>query len=183
METSVIMTEKRLNIAIVVALIALGALLRVLPHPANFAPVAAIAIFGGAMLPRRYGILAPLAAMVVSDVVIGFHNLIPVTWGSYVLIALVSGIWMKKRTLTRGITLTLSASIFFYVVTNFAVWVTSGMYAHTLSGLMSCYIMALPFFRNTLLSDMLFTASLFGLYWVANYMGQRAMNSYSSSKN
>lgn len=182
METAV-MTEKRLNVLIVISLITLGALLRVLPHPANFAPVAAIAIFGGAMLPRRYGILAPLAAMVVSDMVIGFHNLIPVTWGSYILIALVSGIWLKKRTLTRGITLALSASIFFYTVTNFAVWATTGMYAHTVSGLSSCYIMALPFFRNTLLSDMLFTASLFGLYWVANYAGQRAMNSYGSSKN
>lgn len=169
------MTEKRLNIAIVGALITLGALLRVMPHPANFAPVAAIAIFGGAMLPRRYGILAPLAVMVVSDMVIGFHNLIPITWGSYILIAIVSNIWLKKRSLTRGITLTLSASAFFYVVTNFAVWLTSGMYAHTVSGLTSCYVMALPFFRNTLLSDMFFTASLFGLYWVAALVGARAI--------
>jgi len=177
------MTKKRLNIAIVATLICLGALLRILPHPANFAPVAAIAIFGGAMLPRRYGVAAPLAAMVVSDMVIGFHSLIPVTWGSYILIALASSIWLKKRTLFRGSIVTLTASIFFYIVTNFAVWLTSGMYAHTVSGLTSCYIMALPFFRNTMLSDTIFTASLFGLYWVANYAGQRAINSYSPSKN
>jgi hypothetical protein len=74
---------------------------------------------------------------------------------------------MAKPKLLKGIALTFSASLFFFVVTNFGVWLFSGMYAHTLSGLSYCYAMALPFFRNTALSDMFYTASLFAVYALA----------------
>ena len=162
------MKKSTLNLAAAITLIALGVLLRVLPHPANFAPVAAIAIFGGAVLPRKYALWVPLGAMMLSDAVIGFHSLIPVTWGCYGLIALASSVWMRKPALGRGAVLTLSSSIFFFAVTNFAVWARSGMYVHTLNGLATCYAMALPFFRNTVLSDAIYTAALFGALALAN---------------
>lgn len=173
METSVNKTQ--LNVVIACGLISLAVLLRILPHPDNFAPIAAVAIFGGAVLPRRFAVLTPLGAMVISDLVIGLHNLILVTWGSYALIALASSLWLRKRTFARTATLTVGSSLFFFFTTNFAVWAFGTMYPHTVAGLIQCFTMALPFFRNTLLSDALFTSSLFGLYALANHMSHRLL--------
>jgi len=170
-----IVNRAHVNIGIAVCLIALAALLRVLPHPANFAPVAAVAIFGGSILPRRLAVLVPLLAMMFSDAIIGFHNLIPLTWGCYVLIALTSSHWLRKPSLRRGAIITLSGSTLFFIVTNFGVWAWSSMYAHTWNGLALCYTMALPFFRNTLLSDMLYTSMLFALYALATSMSYRLL--------
>jgi len=131
-------------------LITFAVILRLLPHPANFAQLRCI-YFGGAILPDMLS-WVPLAAMMASDMVLGFHKLIPVTWGCYLLIALASSTWLKKPRLAKGAFLTVSASVFFFVVTNFAVWVQGSLYAHNWAGLSQCYTMALPFFRNTLLS-------------------------------
>jgi hypothetical protein len=163
METTM-MDQRRFNILIAVLLVSLAASLRILPHPANFAPVAAVAIFGGAVLPRKLAVWAPLAAMIISDAVIGFHDLILVTWVCYTLIALASTYWLKKLSVMRTIALALGSSLFFFVVTNFAVWIKSGMYEHTWNGLAQCYALALPFFRNTALSDLIYTGALFGIY-------------------
>ena len=177
------MKRSTLNLAIAISLILIGVSLRLLPHPANFAPVAAIAIFGGSILPWRLGVWVPLAAMAASDAIIGFHSLIAVTWGCYLLIALASSHWLRKRSFFRGAFLTVSSSIFFFVVTNFAVWLSSGMYAHTWAGLARSYELALPFFRNTLLSDMIYTAALFGVYVLVARFGSRIFKTKSVTSN
>jgi len=158
--------EQRYSLGIALSLIALAVSLRLLPHPANFAPVAAVAIFGGAALPRRLAVWLPVAAMALSDALIGFYDyrVMAVVWASYLLIALASNRWLQQRGLKTGVLLTVSGSIFFFLTTNFAVWVWGGMYAHNWTGLAQCYAMALPFFRNTFLSDLFYTATLFGLY-------------------
>ena len=169
----------KLNLAVAGALIIIGVSLRLLPHPANFAPITAIALFGGAVLPRRYGLWVPLAAMVVSDWFIGFHSLILVTWGCYLLIALAASRWMNN--LRNGVLLILGSSVFFFSVTNFAVWATSGMYARTWSGLIECYTLALPFFRNSLLSDVFYTAVLFGAFALATRLSHKVLKAYRPS--
>lgn len=171
------MTKKQsiLNAAIALCLIAFAVTLRILPHPANFAPVAAVAIFGGAVLPRRLAVWTPVAAMMISDLIIGLHNLIPVTWGCYALIALASSYWLRKPSFKRGLALTLSGSLFFFFATNFAVWVWSGMYEHTWNGLARCFTLALPFFRGTAFGDLAYTAALFGSYYLAVRIGSRAL--------
>lgn len=168
------MSAKKINIITALYLITFAVILRLLPHPANFAPIAAVSIFGGAILPRYVGLWVPLAAMMASDMVLGFHKLIPVTWGCYLLIALASSTWLKKPRLAKGAFLTVSASVFFFVVTNFAVWVQGSLYAHNWAGLSQCYTMALPFFRNTLLSDMVYTAGLFTVYAFARQLSYKA---------
>lgn len=175
METAVIKREQLLNTGIALCLIALAVTLRILPHPANFAPVAAVAIFGGAILPRKMAVWTPVAAMMISDLVIGLHNLIAVTWGCYALIALASSYWLRKPNLRRGLALTLSGSLLFFFATNFAVWVWSGMYAHTWQGLGQCFSLALPFFRNTALSDLIYSGALFGAYYLAVKLSARAV--------
>jgi uncharacterized protein DUF6580 len=157
----------RFQLAIALSLITIGVSLRLLPHPANFAPIAAIAIFGGAVLPRRTAVLVPLGAMMLSDLVIGFYSTMWVTWACYLVIALAASHWLRRPALLKGAMLALASSLFFFVATNFAVWVWSGMYAHSWHGFTQCYIMALPFFRNTLASDLFYTAVLFGTYSLA----------------
>jgi hypothetical protein len=167
MEASVDKKSRYINLAIALCLILVAIILRFLPHPANFAPVAAIAIFGGAILPRRLALFVPVAIMVLSDMVLGFYNIMPVIWGCYLFIALASFTWLRKPNIKRGLAVTLSGSVLFFVVTNFAVWLWTGMYAHTIAGLIQCYWLAIPFFRNTLLSDLIYTGALFGLYQLA----------------
>jgi len=171
------MKSSRLQLITALTLIVFVVSLRLLPHPANFAPVAAVALFGGAVLPRRLALWVPLGAMVVSDLFIGFYSMMWMTWGCYLLVALASSHWLRKPSLPRGVALTLLSSLFFFVVTNFAVWLTSGMYAHTWTGFARCYEMALPFFRNTALSDLLYSGMLFGLYALANRMALRRPDS------
>ena len=169
------MRQAHIAAGIALSLIALAVVLRVLPHPANFAPIAAVAIFGGAVLPRRFAVWVPLLAMVVSDTIIGYYPTMPITWACYVLIALASSVYLRRGGFVKGAALTLSASIFFFVVTNFAVWAFDGMYAHTWQGLAQCYYMALPFFRNTLLSDASYTVGLFVVYMAANKLADKAL--------
>ena len=154
----------KLRIALALSLIIFAVSSRLMPHPANFAPIAAVAIFGGAVLPRKWAIALPLAAMVLSDLVIGLHPLIWYTWGSFVLIALASHKYVKPEKPMAILGASVGASIFFYLVTNFGVWAQGQMYSMSFAGLIRCYYMALPFFRNTLFGDLFFTGLLFGLY-------------------
>lgn len=170
------------NIAMAICLIVLAVSLRLLPHPANFAPVAAAAIFGGAVLPRRLALIVPLAVMIISDAIIGFHSLILLTWGCYALIALASSQWLRKRNIFRGAFLTISSSVGFFVITNFGVWLTSGMYAHSWAGLSRCFTMALPFFRNTFMSDVIYTAGLFAVYSLASRLSYKLQKTYSLAR-
>jgi hypothetical protein len=153
---------------IALSLIALAVVLRVLPHAANFAPMGAVAIFAGAVLPRKIALWVPLVAIITSDAIIGFYSMMPVTWACFVLVALASSTWLKKPTFLKGAVVTVSSSLFFFGVTNFAVWVQSGMYAHTWRGLVECFTMALPFFRNTAASDIVYTTALFSVFGLAN---------------
>ena len=176
MEAPVMSRSKtRFTVAIAIVLVALAATMRLLPHPANFAPVAAISIFGGSVLPRRHAIWVPLAAMVASDALIGFYTL-PImlsVWGCYVLIALASSMTLRRFSLWKLALITPAGSVFFFLVSNFAVWLWSGMYIRTWSGLVQCYAMAVPFFRNTLLSDIIYTGLLFGLYAAVSALAGR----------
>lgn len=176
------MKKSTAGVLLAICLILAAVSLRLLPHPANFAPVTAVAIFGGAVLPRRLALWVPLAAMAVSDAIIGFHSLVPVTWGFYALVALASSHWLRQRNIFRGALVTIGSSVGFFVVTNFGVWATSGMYAHSWAGIVRCYEMALPFFRNTVLSDVVYTAALFSVYVLATKLAAKGLSSCKLSK-
>ncbi|OGY26151.1 MAG: hypothetical protein A2134_00930 [Candidatus Woykebacteria bacterium RBG_16_39_9b] len=139
--------------------------LRLVPHPPNFAPIAAMALFGGAYLNRKYAIVIPLVVMFLSDIFIGFYSPVVMTsvYGSFVLVGLL-GMWLKKRKSPGNvIAAAIGSSLLFFLITNFAVW-AAGAYARDLSGLAQSYVMGLPFFRNTLLGDLFYTGVFFGGY-------------------
>jgi hypothetical protein len=151
-------------------MVLLVAMTRLIPHPPNVTPVAAMALFGGAFLVRRkLAYLLPLAAMLLSDVVLGvtlygkavlFSQ--PVVYGCLLAtVALGKLIRDRRSPLNVGV-VTLASSVLFFAVTNFSVWASGHMYPNTWAGLESCYIAAIPFFRNSLAGDMAFAAVLFG---------------------
>lgn len=147
-------------------LITLGIAARFLPHPANFAPIGAIAIFSGLYLPKKWAIILPLAAMIFSDIFIGFYSwpIMLSVYGGFIIMGLI-GLWVRKnKKLSTVLGGTILGSVIFYLVTNFSVWAFGSLYAHNLNGLLASYTMAIPFFRNSLLGDLFYTGVLVGAY-------------------
>lgn len=144
-------------------LIIVGILLRFAPHAPNFTPVAAIALFSGAYLSKKYALVVPLMLMVASDLFLGLHNVVLFTWGGFALITFL-GFWIKRHKSILGIaSMSLVSSLLFFIISNFGVWLM-GWYPHNLQGLVNCYIMALPFLRNFTLGTLTYAVIFFGLY-------------------
>ncbi len=147
-------------------LIVLGVVMRLLPHAANFTPIAAIALFGGVHLKRGYAFFLPLVALIVSDGAIGFDSLESrlTVYGSFLLVGLIGLAIRKRKNIATVLAGSIAGSVIFYLITNFAFFYEPTMYPHTITGVISSYYNALPFFRNTLLGDLFYTGLLFGIY-------------------
>ena len=165
-------------------LILAAAILRFLPHLPNFAPITAMALFGGAYLNKKFAFLVPIAAMVVSDYFIGFDSLESraIVYGSFMLSGGI-GLWIKNhKSIANIVGGTLLSSVLFYLVTNFAFFYPPTMYSHDLSGVIASYINALPFFRGTLLGDFFYVGVTFGSYELAVYLKDRKKASDKTQK-
>ncbi|MBZ9578496.1 hypothetical protein KJA14_01455 [Patescibacteria group bacterium] len=161
------MEKNKINkIVIFVILVSLGLTFRLLPHPWNFTPIAAIALFSGVYLGKKYAFFAPILAMFLSDIFLGFYSwkLMLTVYGSFCLIGLIGLMIKKYKSLETILAGSLSGSVLFFLITNFAVWQFTNWYPKTLSGLIQCYILALPFFRNSLLGDLFYNFIFFGAY-------------------
>ena len=131
------------------------ALSRIIPHPGNFTPILASAIMAPMLIKdRMFGIAIPIIAMFLSDVILGFHPYQFVIYSTLLTISLIAP--MHKSYKMLGI-MAFGGSVWFFITTNFAVWVIWDYYPKTIEGLIACYTLALPFFKNTLLSTCLFT--------------------------
>ncbi len=150
---------------ILTGMIFIAAFVRLIPHPPNFAPVAAMALFGGAYFSKRWvAFLVPLVAMLVTDLMLGSQSTM---WAVYLCFVLIVGIGMlmiKQKKVSNIFLASVSASVMFFIITNFAVWVSGIYYPKGLSGLAASYTAAIPFFHYTLLGDLFFVALMFGSY-------------------
>jgi hypothetical protein len=159
-----------MNLLLVVCLVGLVIAARVVPHAPNFTPVVAAALFAGTVFRSRALALAvPITAMLLSDVVIGVEDwrIRAVVYGALVLPVLL-GIWGRRfRPIVALAPLAISSSLLFFAASNFAVWAFSGMYSLDFSGLVRCYVLALPFLQNAVVGDVAWTAALFGSWWLA----------------
>lgn len=159
---------KNKPLLLIIGMILLAAISRLIPHLPNFTPIGAIALFAGVYLQsRKLQLLVPMAALLVSDILLelaygyGFHGLMPYTYGSVLLIALIGSNWLKNKVSTGNLLLgSLTGSIIFFLITNFGVF-TGGYYGPGVFGLVSCYIAAIPFFHYTLLGDLVYNIILF----------------------
>jgi len=150
---------------VIFSLILLAALSRLLPHPPNMVPITAMALFGGVYLERRLAFILPMVALLISDYFLGFYQGMPWVYGGFLGVGLI-GLWLRSH---RGVSTTIGASLagstLFFIVSNFGVWASAQVsYPHTVAGLATCYVAAIPFFRNSLVGDLFYVGALFGLF-------------------
>lgn len=170
-------------------IVLLGALSRLLPHPPNVSPILAMALFGGAMLPRKQAFVLPLITLFISDIGLHFLAGYPIlewgtifVYGSFALIVSI-GMWYgKEKSSKRFFQSALASVALFFVLSNFGTWLTSGIYPLTWDGLVQCYIAAIPFLRNTLIGDIAWIAIFFGAHKLAAKFVSQKTADVSSAK-
>ena len=154
------MTFKRAVLAIIILMAAFS---RLLPHPPNFTPIMAMSLLGGVYFKnKQFSVIVPLLAMIISDLVIGLHGTMIWVYSSIVVISLSASL-LKPKMMHLGFA-SLGSSLFFFVVTNFGVWVSSTFYPKTLIGLGACYVAGFPFLQNALVGDLMYVTILFGAF-------------------
>jgi hypothetical protein len=180
-----------LRTTLIFAMIVLVAALRLAPHPWNFTPVGAIALFSGAMVrDRRLALLFPMVVMCATDAIIGFNKLSPLVYASFLLSVLIGRAVVgarfsvsqsqpepaapaKKRVGTRIAAATFLGALQFFLITNFGVWAFLSSYSRTAAGLVACYLAGVPFFWNTLAGDAVYATLLFGGLLLAERLSPR----------
>jgi hypothetical protein len=153
---------------LVAALIILAAVLRVLPHPWNFTPIGAMAIFSGSLFRSRWAaFLLPLASLFAGDIFVGLHKLMLAVYASFA-VSVAIGRWLgENRSIARIGGAVFLGALQFFVVTNLALWAVGSFFPRTASGLIACYAAGLPLLCNTLTGDALYAGVLFGGYALA----------------
>lgn len=162
--------SKKHSIVLGIIFAASAVIIRLIPHPWNFAPVGALVLYSGFILPRRY-IILPLIVLFFSDLIIGTYQpyIMAAVYASYGLSMGLSFSLRKYYGWSTILGASLAGSLAFFFVTNAAVWLWSGMYPVTGAGLITSYVAGLPFFRNTIISDLFFSGVFFGMYELAGY--------------
>jgi hypothetical protein len=165
------MNSNQIRLTALLSAVLTAAALRLVPHPPNFTPIGAMALFSGAYLGRRWlAFAAPLGALVLSDLVLGFYRGQITVYASVALIVIIGIAALQCRSAIRVGLAALASSVLFFVVTNFGMWLFSGFYPRTLIGLEACYIAAIPFFQNTVAGDLFYSTLLFGGFAVAQQL-------------
>ncbi len=180
------------NIVLVLGLLSIATISRLVDHPGNFTPMVGIMLFGVAFFQKPiYKFMVPLAFIFISDLILelttgeGFHALFPVVYLAYGLIGLSAFFLLKKVNIVNvGLTTILATTIFF-LITNFALFypvsteinATLGYYPHNMQGILASYSAGIPFYKNMLVGDFLFTTIIFGTFYLVKNFG------FSFSKN
>jgi hypothetical protein len=174
---------KNKRFLIITGFIVFAVLSRILPHPYNFTPLGAIALFGAAYFTdKKWAFIIPLLAMWISDLILNnfifsafYDGFTLFNWGmisiygSIILIALLGMKFLNKVTIPRVLGSAIGASVIFFIVTNFGAWLASPMYPLNLGGLIASYTTAIPFFHNTLAGDIVYCTTLFGAFEYLKY--------------
>jgi hypothetical protein len=165
----------------IAAIIVVAALSRFFPHPFNFTPIAAIALFGGAYFTNRWmAFIVPMAAMLISDTMSelltghGFHSGMPLVYGTFALVTALGIFTLQKATILRVVSAAIASSLIFFLITNFAFLYPEatiadpilGNYPHNWTGIIASYEAGLPFLKNQILGDLFFSGVLFGGFYL-----------------
>lgn len=155
-------------------LVVLAIFSRLIPHPWNGTALIAAVAFAGSRLPSRLAMIVAFSSLVISDLILGWHSTVLF---SYLAMALIIGfVKLAKAQSSKGMIFSsIVASMIFFLVSNFGVWLIDGMYAFNLSGLMNSYIMGIPFLKNQLISDVVFMGILLSLEQVFKHSNQLAV--------
>ena len=150
------------------AMIAAAAFTRLIPHLPNFTAIGAMALFGGAYFSnKKLAFAVPLTAMFLTDLVLGFHNTIIAVYISFALMVVIGMTMIKKKRAGNIVLASVTAAVLFFIITNFAFWLTGIMYPVTATGLIECYVAAIPFFGYNLAGNLFYAGVMFGLFELA----------------
>lgn len=170
-----------------VLLLVIAALYRVIPdRPMGFAPQYSMAVFGGAVFlkDKKWAFLLPIGSLFVSDVIyqILFKAGVGTVPGfysgqltNYIIFASVTffGFLLKKWNVWNIAAVSILAATYYFIVSNFAVWAGGDFYAHTMEGLKTCYVAAIPFYKNSVAASLVFSALLFGGYYLVKQKSEK----------
>lgn len=171
------MSDRAFATVIAIALVIAAAASRVVPHPWNFTPMIAVALFAGARVERGWlAIAATLGCLALGDLAVGVFPYDGMIWvyGSIALVVVLGRTLRTRRGVVAPLVAALGGGFAFFVITNLAVF-ASPMYPHSLAGLGTCFVAALPFYRNQIVGDLAFTGALFGLHAAALAWRTRAV--------
>lgn len=150
------------NLWLIIILSTLALLARLIWHVPNFSPLASLILFAGYSIPKKYWPL-PLLSLFISDFILGFYAwpIMLSVYGSLALNLFLGKLLQKNNSLINIASGSLLSALLFFFITNLAVWAAGSWYTHNLTGLSLCFTLAVPFFKNTLLSNVLYTGLLF----------------------
>ncbi len=157
------------NAMIIMGLVLFAVALRLVPHPPNFSPIGAIGLFVGCYLSLKRFWLIPIVALFISDYFLGFYNVVSMltVYTSFFISAIIGQYFLRARRTNLKI---VGAAVFsatqFFIFTNFGVWLSGTIYQFNLAGLIECYVMAIPFYGNTLISELFYVTVLFSIYYL-----------------
>lgn len=171
------------RVVIILCFILSAAVARILPHPWNFTPLGAMALFSGAKLGRTWrAFLCPLVALFCGDLFVGFHRLMPMVYFSFCLSVLIGIAFENRQSLKPLSAATFLGAAQFFLITNFSVWALGNSYPHSLGGLTACYIAGLPFFGNTIAGDFCYALLFFGGFAIVERLNPALSRSHLPSQ-
>jgi hypothetical protein len=157
-------------LVLIVCLVVVAAILRLLTnylHIWNFTPIIAMALFSGATIrDKKLAFIVPMAAIILTDAILGFYQGIFVTYFALILVTAFGFLLQNRIKVVPVLLGSLGASLIFYLVTNFALIYPTTLYPHTLGGIIDSYTLAIPFFKTSIAGDLIYTCVLFGSYAV-----------------
>lgn len=158
------MQKTHLNLLLFIIMIIAAAAMRIIPHPPNFAPITALALYGAAAFNKRWsGIALAISAMFLSDLILGFHDTMHYVYGGFAIVAVIGLLLRKNISFITVPAAAIAGSLTFFFITNFGVWMQGTMYPMTYTGLVSAYAAGLPFLKNAMAGDLVYTTLMFGI--------------------
>ncbi len=178
LKINIIFMSRKSSLLIASALVVIGVACRLLPHLWNMTPMLAIALFSTTYLGFYYSFAISILIMGVSDFFIGFYDwrVMLAVYGSFILGALIGLFIQKNKTVATIFLSTCGASLIFFLVTNFAVWEFGTMYVHSFVGLTQSYVMGIPFFKDSLVGDLMYTGVFFGAFEAIRFFSLNKIN-------
>lgn len=164
------MTDRTFATIVAAVLVVVAAASRVIPHPWNFTPMIAVALFGGARISKSWlAAVGVLGCLALGDIALGDFPYPGMIWvyGAMLLVVLLGRTLRSRTSILAALVTALGAGALFFVITNFAVFVGTNLYPHTVAGLGECYVAAIPFYRNQIVADVVFSGALFGIHALA----------------
>jgi hypothetical protein len=150
---------------VLLLIVTAAAILRLLPHPPNFTPIAAFALFSGVFFSdRKYALAVPLLVLLVTDLLLGWHQTVPFVYGAFLLIVLLGRTLRQQFSILSIAGGGFGGSLLFFFVTNFGSWVTGTLYPKTWEGLFAAYVAGIPFLLNMILGTLFYCTLFFGVF-------------------